>query len=158
MANPGKVEGPLAKWTRLPSTRLTDSLNDADLELMSHPRRHRQRQRQQPQNASIILLIPVLLLLLAAPPLLQFRLHQKQPNLCHNVSPDIISNRNTHWLVDDQTSQVAIPPATSSESEPEEKGNTMLTLKEHLHNIDQFFKLAARGEDDKRRRRCIICK
>jgi hypothetical protein len=50
------------------------------------------------------------------------------------------------------------PPATSSGSESDEKGNTTLTLKERSRDIDQFFDPAGRGEDGKRRRRCIICR
>jgi len=36
MMNPKEVDGPPATWAQVPSTRLTDSLNDADLELTSH--------------------------------------------------------------------------------------------------------------------------
>ena len=36
MTNPEEVDGLPAKRARVPSTHLTDSLNDADLELMSH--------------------------------------------------------------------------------------------------------------------------
>jgi hypothetical protein len=36
MTNLEEVEGPPAKRARMPSTRLTDSQNDADLELTSH--------------------------------------------------------------------------------------------------------------------------
>jgi len=56
----------------------------------------------------------------------------------------------TQQVLDNQNSRAVTPPATSSGSESDEKGNMTLTLKERLHDIDNFFEPMARGEDGKR--------
>ena len=54
----------------------------------------------------------------------------------------------TQQVLDNQNSRAVTPPATSSGSESDEKGNTTLTLKERSCDIDNFFKPMAKDDRD----------